>query len=545
MKVILNQSAVDVNCYLVKANLRQSQKRPDLQYICEIIASAKGDSSLNDVFRSQLKINDSQIKVLRNHLKSLELLSEGDRLTDLGRDVSQNGLVHIPEEGSYLIWSPSKELNNIHFLFKKNSIIHWQPYNKLSSLSKKIHYNIDTEEMKSVIENKTSTYWKISSLSEENNYRGNLDLDWIWNLAIKQNTIIENLKIKGKITHPIKFEKNKLITKTEEFNENYSPNNMNNMQSAIDILHGWVSDIHNWQWDNGFMAFKVPFEKRTDSEIQSFQSYFEKKVISFGEQKFELSVLDIPIVPIDNNNAKKWAERLFELKLESENLFLLPGEYREAMESIRVSTPLGQYDYKDDIEAFKKHIRRKNTRHYWNLVAADDMTSILSEKETDERNTIGYGEKLNYKRAFDRLFKDANLEATTKILYMDRHALEYRNTERILEMLDIMKSQGFSGKFYLISIDMGQEINPELSKRASIMTINQIYGSNSKPHSRYIIFKESRKLHFYELTHNLTHPKKIDGNLYSWGDIVSIKHEPRMIENDITRGKLLELVRNE
>jgi len=530
MDIIITDRNIEVTCRRVKATMSQSQKRGDLGWVCGKIKENGGRAKW-EFLEGILGIDNAQAMVLVDNLKYLKLVDKNSTLTKMGIIAAENGEVFIPEEGVYYTWEVEG-----HPLFKNNRFIHWLLWSGPPHTRRDIEKRGYPEKtMKSLVNSDMkSREWNVDVRGDTiNKYAGSLSLvEWKWIVnKWKKPQVAQTIRVKGKISVP-------LTGKYKNPDSNVPINSL--LTSPIPRSYENVEDFmgelfldEGYRWDREREALGIKLEDCDVKERERFSKNLSKKQHTYLNQKYDVKINDVNIVPRNNREAKKWLEWYFEERFTQH--FTDQGQ-RIIIDEIKTTTPLGTFECDIDLGRLRDKYQKRVDGRYWYLVAGDDLTLKKSGRKVQR---ISSGEELTYGEAFCRLFPGLNFKDGKNLVYMDKHLFESYNVGRTERLIRALGECGYAGKINLVTKAWNK---PKLSKKypnVKIRDYDNVYSDGIRPHGRYFFIDTISGGHFFDLTHNLFHPTDIKGEKMSWNDISSQRFTIEEIENDPTRGKIL------
>jgi len=523
MKLTLSRND-QITLHRIKANFKRAQKRPDIEWVCEWMKDNKDRFDI-DLLSKELGVGKAYIRVLKNNLKKLGVLSE-NYLTDDGYDAAKNGSVYIKEEGVYKMW-----LINDRFYLKHDGfdyILHWKPkeYTYNEKNPKRIDKKINQTITSAIDENIKAKDWIIEVRGNPHG-KSTVEVEWILTipndeLSEKDKIVQQEIILKGKIKG---YDGDKEIEFKKLTDSSYELNSY----ELIKTLKPYFKKNFNG-WDFSKSGLKVEFDNITKTERESFAKDCDDFEASYKKIKFIFSLKDVPIVPTNKRDASKWLEWLVEREITEHKG---TGEIIEIVEKIKRETPLGEFDINFDLNKVLTRYWKKKDKKFWYMSASKDFGDKYSIKPV-----IKSGDKLSYSQALERLFPDVNFAQQEKLIYMDRHALQGHNIKNMEWLIDSINKKGFKGDFILITHDNGTKNTLDIK----VKYYNELYPNKWPPHGRYFVAKSNIGKSMFELTHNLVHPRIDEGDDILWGDISSIEREINRIKDDPVRSKLIDLI---
>lgn len=531
MEIRFIQNNLDITARAVKAKMKQSQERRDLGWICKKIK--ENGFKINGGFLSLIDFaSPSQIRVLIENLQYLDLLDEQKNLTESGIQAAENSIVFIPQEGVFLKW----EVEN-NFLFSCNRLIHWMlyeaPEHSLDSIKKEKYPN---GVIQSQIDAKhRSKEWLVKVIGNRyKRYDGKISsFKWSWKVDMESKVVQDtSIQIKGQIQVPSRDRYSNL--KTEEIFNTTIPSPVKLNYEDMKLFLNEVFAEEGYSWNNELNSLGVFFDDCSSKDKDLFSMEHMKEHYEYLNQVFNIEIKDIPIVPINLADASKWLKWLFEKQF---NGHLTHTDQKILIDDIKNNTPLGDFNCRLDLYEFKNKLQNSLDKRYWLMVAGDDLS--LQPKIINTRR-ISSGEVLTYDDAFKRLFPEIDFSRVNRIVYMDRHILEKHNIGKTERLIGAFKDNGFNGKFFFVTKGKNIELLREDLTNITIRDYSEVYEKGANPHGRYLVFETTVDTFFYDLTHNLYHPRERYGGL-QWNDISTQSFSKNEIKDDPTRGILLEV----
>ena len=311
-------------------------------------------------------------KRVKEYLKAIGILKINGELSQKGLKVKETGMMPVREEGKYTIWFTDKDellkTQILHFKrlapermsYEQTSPniaplpFHFQAVNYYLSVEKDIPMQEITLKTK-----QTECYGKLTEREEQ------LTLEWYWQDLDSSYYIFSGM-IDGKAV-------------TRE-----------HINAPID-LKKTIQDIFS-DWDSELKKLKTAFDNLTDDDEKlAFRKSIRKAVANIGDITFT----DVPLIPIDAENAVRWRNWLLMYYLDKK--FYNQHDWDMLLREVNDKegfTPQKSALQELTTDTFKQMLSAENDTHkkskaFWHLFAADD----LNPKEILKKELIAFVEK--------------------------------------------------------------------------------------------------------------------------------------------------------
>lgn len=278
---------------------------------------------------------------IKDYLKNIGVFDEQHQLTKLGNAVKETGKMFVSEEGKYQIWFTQNDsfFKNKIFYFRRLQPNAKDEIRNQISLDRKGHFLLPTDENK---------YTKLNLISDEiyGNQNGSSDqihFSWIW----------ENL------------EKSHYIFSGQLGNKDRATNIKSEAIPSDKDIQKIISEILP-EWDNDKKRYCIRFDRLSDEVRKTF----EDKNFASKWNGFEVQIQNLPLMPYDKEDAKKWRNWLLNEVLKKEYLSISSFE-KTAME-LNKKEALATFSL--DIPKTKDFIEEPTSKKvFWHLTAPMDL----------------------------------------------------------------------------------------------------------------------------------------------------------------------------
>ncbi len=515
MELNLDEKEVRVYSRYVKGTLQQAESRPDLQWLCGVVKNNGQDAK--KIIMEELEIEEFRAGALIVALEKQGMIVDGS-LSAEGERCYIDRIAFFPEEGAYKIWYPEAD----HFAFEERRVLHWDYADQ--NLHEITRYDESVPKIESVLSmEKNAKNFHITAMAKEELLAGNLKINIIW----RSNEKDEKLEIScsGQIN----------------VNEYRNVKFYLTIPKRVDLLETIISwSLKNgYEFDRSTFSLMVKFDNLTDKERKTFERLSQDLgEIAIETRKLTGKLTNLPILPINREEGAKW---FYWSILNGIDNYIMESDLEDRIEGLKALHAFAKYSYSIELTKLKEALKKSDRKKYWYMVAGNDLLA-LSEKK---RGMVSHGCQLTYEAAFLILFPDINFKNALAIEYVDMHAFEilrWKDAPKGSIVAEEISKLGFNGKYIFVSKDIAKPSPSSIGNNVIIKGFGEVGFGDHTPHSRYLIVRTGTGTTFYELTHNLFHPRsRRDGGL-DWADVAAVRLELAEVRNDPTRNKLLNVL---
>jgi hypothetical protein len=452
MKAILtkNIKVKTATAYLV---FEKEQNRPD------VVKFLNGEEFEDDTINTRVK----------EYLLKLHILDRDGSLTQKGNKVIETGKIFVQEEGKYKIWFTENDnfINTKILYFERKSPRDREKINEINIDFEKENYFLPLNNKEFSLLNLVNT----DNISGQIN--GNTEsIKLIWKWKDLDNS---NFHFTGKI--------DKKSIKEHK------------IESKVNLEEYILKIFPDWDYIN--QKLKVEFRNlTTENEKRNFKTnYSNTNQTGFNNIEFT----DIPIIPYDNQDAKKW--RNWFIKQEIENEYYLKYDFEKLVNEINSKNGFSVYKNNLDIpeiseyreEIYNKD-RSKQNIAFWHLSAPNDLNPDADQKYIIKSLNYEIGKNISFANIVNKLVENSNNEINT-VFYYDKYTYTNSQQKSMTAFFNTFDRIEDKSK-YLITIKNlnGKKRSNYLTQDSKIEVIdaNNIFHSKL-PHNRYIILAENKE----------------------------------------------------
>jgi hypothetical protein len=453
---------------------------------------------------------------IKDYLKNIGVFDEQYQLTKLGSAVKDSGKMFVSEEGKYQIWFTQNDS-----LFK-NKILYFRrllPNSKDEirnqiSLDRKGHFLLPTGE---------TEYTKLNLISDKihgniNHSNDQLHFSWVWDNLEKSNYIFSGQLGKSERQTSIKNEE--------------IPSDKEIQKTISEMLPEWAIEQKR---------YRIRFNKLNEES----RKIFEAKNFDFKWNDFEVQIHNLPLMPYDNEEAKKWRNWL--LIEEAKKEYLNVTDFEEKALELNEKEALLSFNL--DIPKTKDFIEKTDSKKvFWHLHAPMELnpnTKIKLSRKSTQHIEIKEGTKISFLEIAEKM----NFEDTENsfFLYYDKFVVQERQHRAVSAMADAFDC---NKKIVITDMTPKEKSSDYISKNCpdiKMRELRTIFKTDRPEHDRYIIFGNKENLKIWNIPNsidyiNFSDLKKIDRN--SIGTIrQSIVFTP--ISKDMLKTDFLNFINSE
>ena len=373
MKSLSLTRNVKMEKYEVLLEIARQYKREELIAVLKLAEENYGRVTAANICEKLLIDRPESFgKAVLNRCQYLDLLDEGGRLTDIGKEALKTASVFLPERSKFLMWYTEDPLI-------PQKLLHLQPLeepllsedvrkdrniqsvnsqdDKVNTLPEKLHSlegceaNLLGRDSGLVVIRKIASYGVFKNLSSDDNLRLCLRIE-----AQGQTSLSVEGKFKRTLPSP-----------------------------KIEFEWAWAGVLgplrDRWDTSRNPPALRISFAELSDVELGSFQKtlHISKPELE-GLGIFEdTSIEDVPITPRTNDDAAEWAEWLLTRSIDT---YLTQEEFQEKRTMVKEvfpDFPSLQLPSSEDLTGKLwglRDDRGKFPHQYWYLQAPIDLKEV-------------------------------------------------------------------------------------------------------------------------------------------------------------------------
>jgi len=415
---------------------------------------------------------------IKDYLKNIDVFDEQYHLTKLGDKVKDKGKIFVSEEGKYQIWFTQNDsfFKTIIFYFRR-----LQPNGKDEnlnqvSLDRKGHFLLPTDE---------NIYSKLNLVSDDvfgntNNSNEQIHFSWVWDNLEKSHYIFSGQLGKSERQTNIKGE---VIPSDKEIKKTIS-----------EILP---------EWNNEQNRYSIRFENLSEESRKTFE---EKNFVSQWNG-FEVKIKNLPLMPYDKEEAKKWRNWMLNEELKKEYFSITDFEEtaielneKEALETFSLDIP----KTKDFIE------KTDSKKVFWHLNAPMDLNPNVKIKLSLKKYHIELrkGDKVSFADIVEKLGFDNSFV----FVYYDRYVYNL-NQQRAVTAL--AKAVNSTKKIVVTDLTPKENSSDYIQKNVNEITLRDcktIFKAKS-PHDRYLIASNQKGMSIWNISNSIDYISFLDRSI--------------------------------
>jgi len=420
---------------------------------------------------------------VKEYLKNIKVYDEKYQLTALGNAVKESGMLPTVEEGKYQIWFTNGDsyFGNKIFYFKRV-----QPSKE--SNDERLNLQFDSEgHFYLPTENNTFSRLKLLPINDyfgqHKNHKDVIALRWNWDNLKKSNFTFEGQLGKGEDS--IKLKTNP-ITCNED------------LKLLIEKLLP--------KWDKENERLKVSFDELNDQSKLSFECNLQTKW-----NEFQVHFQEVPLMPYNLEDAKKWRNWLLTKSLQKE--YLNPADFESLVIETNEKEAFKPYSNSLDTlkpETFSSSVK-KDTLAFWHLNAPLDLNPNARTKLSAKPLELKKDDKISFKGIVNKLGFD-NKDENSVCVYYDRYVIREHQQRAVAALLQSIE---IKNKIVVTdtspkenSSDFIQKQKPEIKLKDCKTVFKYLF-----PHDRYLIIGNKDEIQIWNISNSSDYITFSDGNI--------------------------------
>jgi hypothetical protein len=453
MKVTLNKN-IQLRSAQVYLRFEKEEERKDIQ------------EYLNDKKRFEPLIENR----IKDYLKNIRVFDEQYQLTNLGNIVKEQGKLPIYEEGKYQIWFTQGDsfFKNKIFSFRRIQPINNRDENHPNKikLDSKGHFLLPTNENK---------YTKLNLVSDEifgNQTNGNeqIQFSWVWDNLEKSHYIFSGQLGKQERQTNIK---NEAI-----------PSDKDIQKIISEIL---------LDWNNEQKRYLIRIEGLSEQMLTTF----EDKNYTSKWNGFEVQVQNLPLMPYDKEEAKKWRNWLLNEELKKDYFNLTAFEEK----ALKLNEKEALATFNLDVPKIKDFIAKTDSKKvFWHLNTPLDLNpnkkvKLLSKQQHVE---LKQGDKVSFKDIVEKL----GFDSSSVFVYYDRYVYNHNQQKAVSALTKAVNS---TKNFVITDLTPKENSSDFIQKNVKEITLKdcKVIFKGRSPHDRYLIATNKNGMSIWNISNSI------------------------------------------
>ncbi|GAB4348445.1 MAG: hypothetical protein OHK0038_27880 [Flammeovirgaceae bacterium] len=448
---------------------------------------------------------------IKDYLKNIGVFDENYLLTIYGYyTVKETGKMLVSEEGKYQIWFTQKDS------FLKTTIVYFRRLQPNADKEELKPLNLEFEETGHLLlPTSDNSFTKIILKNNKNlvgktdEQKDTLHFSWIWENLDKSHYIFSGQLEKSNRQTNIKSEA--------------IPCNIN--------IQDWITKILP-DWNIQQKRYSIRFDNLKEESRKTFE---DKNFVSRWND-FEVQIQNLPLMPYDIEEAKKWRDWLLNEELEKDYFSI--GDFEATASEINEKVALSAYNL--DIPKAKDFIAKRNSKKvFWHLQAPMDLNPNTKIKLSSKPIELRQDEKISFAEIVAKL----GLYDSSLVIYYDRYVITEKQQRAVVAFLQSIESKN---KIVITNIKQNsskyiQKEKPEIK----LKDLKTIFKDHS-PHDRYLIISNKDEIQVWNISNSIDYirfsDKNIDANTF--GTIrQSVVFTP--VNKELLNKELLNFLENE
>lgn len=415
---------------------------------------------------------------IKDYLKNIGVFDEQYQFTKLGNAVKETGKIYVSEEGKYQIWFTQNDsfFNSIILYFRRLQPNAKDEIRDRISLDRKGHFLLPSDENK---------YTKLNLVSDEifGNLNGNNDqihFSWIWENLDKSYYIFSGQLGKSERQTNIKSEP---ITCDKDIQRTIS-----------EILP---------EWDNEQKRYGIRFDHLNEDSRKTFE---DKNYVSKWNG-FEVLIQNLPLMPYDKEEAKKWRNWLLNEELKKE--YFSSTDFEETARELNEKVALSAYSL--DIPKAKDFVEKTDSKKvFWHLNAPMDLNPNTKIKLSSkiQHVELRQGDKVSFADIASKL----GFDMTSVFLYYDRYVYTERQQRAVSALAKAVNSPKRIVVTDLTPKENSSDYIQKNAKEVLLRDCKTIFKGKS-PHDRYLITSNQTGLNIWNISNSIDYISFSDRNI--------------------------------
>ncbi len=492
MKVKLTKT-IELSSAQAYLRLQKEEERKDIQ------------EYLNGKKRFELLIENR----IKDYLKNIGVFDEHYQLTNY--TVKETGKMLVSEEGKYQIWFTQNDS------FFKTIILYFRRLQPNANKEELEPLNLNFEDTEHLLlPTSDNSFTKIILKNNKNlvgktdKQKDTLNFSWIWNDLESSYYVFSGQLWKSDRQTNIKSEA--------------IPCNIN--------IQDWITKILP-DWNIQQKRYSIRFDNLKEESRKTFE---DKNFVSRWDD-FELQIQNLPLMPYDLEEAKKWRNWLLNEELEKDYFSI--GDFEAIALEINEKVAFSAYNL--DIPIAKDFIEITNSKKaFWHLQAPMDLNPNTKIKLPKQHVEFRQGDKFSFAEIVAKL----GLYDSSLVIYYDRYIITEKQQRAVGAFLQSIESKNKivitdTSKQY--SSSFIQKEKPEI-KLKNLKTIFKDYPA----HDRYLIIGNKDEIQVWNISNSIDFIKFSNENIdvNTFGTIhQSVVFTP--VSKELLNKELLNFLENE
>lgn len=415
---------------------------------------------------------------IKDYLKNIGVYDEQYQITSYGNTVKESGKMLVAEEGKYQIWHTEKDsfFGNKIFYFKRLQPNAKDEISNQIKLDRKGHFLLPTDENK---------YTKLNLVSDEilgnsNNSNDQIHFSWVWENLEKSHYIFSGQLGKSERQTNIGSE---AITSDKDIKKIIS-------ETLLD-------------WNNEQNRYSIRFDGLREQMLTTF----EDKNYTSKWNGFEVQIQNLPLMPYDIVEAKKWRNWLLNEELKKE--YFSVTDFEETATELNERDALATFSL--DVPKTKDFIEKTESKKvFWHLNAPMDLNPNTKIKLSSKQQHVELrqGDKVSFANIVAKL----GFDSISLFIYYDRYVYN-NNQQRAVSAL--AKSVTSTKKVVITDLTPKETSSDFIQKNVKEITLrdSKTIFKGRTPHDRYLITAKKDEITIWNISNSIDYISFSDRNI--------------------------------
>jgi hypothetical protein len=405
---------------------------------------------------------------IKDYLKNIGVFDEQYQLTKLGSAVKESGKMFVSEEGKYQIWYTQNDsfFKNIILYFRRLQPNAKDEIRNQISLDRKGNFLLPTEENK---------YTKLNIVSDDvfgnaNNSNDQIHFSWIWDNLEKSHYVFSGQIGKSERQPNIKSEP--------------IPSDKEIQKTISEILPDW--DIEQ-------KRYSIRFDNLNEENRKTFE---DKNFVSKWNG-FEVQIQNLPLMPYDNEEAKKWRNWLLNEELKKEYYSIT--DFEEKATELNDKDALVTFSL--DIPKTKEFVEQTNSKKvFWHLNAPFDLNPNTKIKLSSkiQHVELRQGDKVS----FADIVAKFGINEVSIFIYYDRFVINEKQHRAVSALAKAVNSAR-----KIVVTDLTPKVNSsdflqQNMKEITLKDLKTIF-KGYPSHDRYLITSNQNEISIWNISNSI------------------------------------------
>jgi hypothetical protein len=261
-----------------------------------------------------------------------------------------------------------------------------------------------------------------------------------------------------------------------------------------------INSLLDNNWDDKNEAMKITFDEiENNRAVNNFYLDFDKDITfdEFGDFNGEFK--NIPIIPIDKNNALDWFTYLFKKHILRINRYTSFDELQQIWKNEFDKTPISKkFDLELDFNSIISQLKN-GTKEYWQLMAGKDLNPFETISKKRQINNIIIKRENNIDVKTNILDRIIGYDTLNELTIVDTYITNDRHYNSLNKLVSSVRELNSN---IVINVFTKQDDN-EIIEKVKNLNINYNAINKKLPHNRLWIFKINSINHYFNVSHSL------------------------------------------